>query len=252
MKVVASIRTGQGTSASRRLRHADKVPGILYGGSGQPVPIELDHNALFHALRKEKFHASILDMELDGSAERVLLRTYQMHPYRQQVLHIDFQRVSENTPIHVRVPLHFVGQESSPAVKLSGAMVSHVLSELDVTCLPKDLPEFIEVDLSNLKATDVVKVLDLKLPAGVKPVVKGKENPVVATSTVPGGAAEEEAAAAPAAAEVPATAQKAPPAAAVKAPAAGQKAPAAAPKAPAAAPKAAPAAPAAKGGDKKK
>jgi large subunit ribosomal protein L25 len=246
MKVVASIRTGQGTSASRRLRHADKVPGILYGGAGQPVPIELDHNALFHALRKEKFHASILDMELDGRAERVLLRTYQMHPYRQQVLHIDFQRVSENTPIHVRVPLHFVGQENSPAVKLSGAMVSHVLSELDVTCLPKDLPEFIEVDLSSLKATDVVKVLDLKLPAGVKPVVKGKENPVVVTSTVPGGAAEEEAAAAPAAAEVPATAQKAPPAAAAA------KAPAAAQKAPAAAPKAAPAAPAAKGGDKKK
>ncbi len=246
MKVVASIRTGQGTSASRRLRHADKVPGILYGGAGQPVPIELDHNALFHALRKEKFHASILDMELDGRAERVLLRTYQMHPYRQQVLHIDFQRVSENTPIHVRVPLHFVGQENSPAVKLSGAMVSHVLSELDVTCLPKDLPEFIEVDLSGLKATDVVKVLDLKLPTGVKPVVKGKENPVVVTSTVPGGAAEEEAAAAPAAAEVPATAQKAPPAAAAA------KAPAAAQKAPAAAPKAAPAAPAAKGGDKKK
>lgn len=214
MKVVANTRSAQGTSASRRLRRADKVPGIIYGGKGQPVTIELDHNPLFHALRKEKFHASILDMELDGKGERVLLRTYQMHPYKPQVLHIDFQRVSEDTPIHMPVPLHFVGQENSPAVKLSAAIVSHVLSQVDVACLPKDLPEFIEVDLSGLKSTDVVKVLDLKMPAGVKPVVKGKENPVVVTVSVPGGAAEEETTAAPTAAEVPATAQKAPAAAA--------------------------------------
>jgi large subunit ribosomal protein L25 len=231
MKVVANTRSAQGTSASRRLRRADKVPGIIYGGKGLPVTIELDHNPLFHALRKEKFHASILDMELDGKGERVLLRTYQMHPYKPQVLHIDFQRVSEDSPIHMRVPLHFVGQENSPAVKLSGAIVSHVMSEVDIACLPKDLPEFIEVDLSGLKSSDVVKVLDLKMPAGVKPVVKGKENPVVVTSTVPGGATEEEAAAAPVAAEVPATAQKAP------------AAPAAAPAGKAAA---------AKGGDKDK
>lgn len=214
MKVVANTRSAQGTSASRRLRRADKVPGIIYGGKSQPVTIELDHNPLFHALRKEKFHASILDMELDGKGERVLLRTYQMHPYKPQVLHIDFQRVSEDTPIHMPVPLHFVGQENSPAVKLSAAIVSHVLSQVDVACLPKDLPEFIEVDLSGLKSTDVVKVLDLKMPAGVKPVVKGKENPVVVTVSVPGGAAEEETTAAPTAAEVPATAQKAPAAAA--------------------------------------
>jgi large subunit ribosomal protein L25 len=219
MKVVANTRNAQGTSASRRLRHADKVPGIVYGGKSEPVTIELDHNPLFHALRKEKFHASILDMELDGRSERVLLRTYQMHPYKPQVLHIDFQRVSEDTAIHMRVPLHFVGQESSPAVKISAAIVSHVMSQVDVACLPKDLPEFIEVDLSGLKSTDVVKVLDLKMPAGVKPVVKGKENPVVVTVSVPGGAAEEETAAAPAAADVPAIAQKAPaaaPAAAAK------------------------------------
>lgn len=225
MKVVANTRTAQGTSASRRLRRADKVPGIIYGGKGEPVAIELDHNPLYHALKKEKFHASILDMELDGKGkgERVLLRTYQMHPYKPQVLHIDFQRVAEDQPIHMRVPLHFVGQENSPAVKLSAAIVSHVMSEVDIACLPKDLPEFIEVDLSSLKSTDVVKVQDLKMPAGVKPVLKGKENPVVVTATVPGGASEEEAAA-PAAADVPATAQKAPaaaPAAAAKAPAKG-------------------------------
>jgi large subunit ribosomal protein L25 len=223
MKVVATIRSAQGTSASRRLRRADRVPGIVYGGKGQPVTIELEHNPLYHALRKEKFHASILDMEVDGKSERVLLRTYQMHPYKPQVLHIDFQRVSEDTPIHMRVPLHFVGQENSPAVKLSGAIVSHVMSEVDVACLPKDLPEYIEVDLSGLKSTDVVKVLDLKMPAGVKPVVKGKENPVVVTTSVPGGAAEEEAAAAPVAADVPAIAQKAPPAAAAAPAAKGDK-----------------------------
>jgi large subunit ribosomal protein L25 len=219
MKVVATTRNAQGTSASRRLRHADKVPGIIYGGKGQPAMIELDHNPLFHALRKEKFHASILDMELDGKAERVLLRTYQMHPYKQQVLHIDFQRVAEDQPIHMRVPLHFTGQENSPAVKLSAAMVSHVMSEVDIACLPKDLPEYIAVDLSGLKSTDVIKVLDLKMPAGVKPVLKGKENPAVVTVTTKGGASEEESAA-PASADVPATAQKAPVAAKAAAPAA--------------------------------
>jgi large subunit ribosomal protein L25 len=219
MKVVATTRNTQGTSASRRLRLADKVPGIIYGGKGEPTMVELDHNPLFHALRKEKFHASILEMELDGKAERVLLRTYQMHPYKQQVLHIDFQRVAEDQPIHMRVPLHFTGQENSPAVKLSAAMVSHVMSEVDIACLPKDLPEYIAVDLSGLKSTDVIKVLDLKMPAGVKPVLKGKENPAVVTVTTKGGASEEESAA-PASADVPATAQKAPPAAKGAAPAA--------------------------------
>jgi len=211
MKVVATIRKAQGTSASRRLRHADKVPGVLYGGKGEPVAIEVDHNPLFHSLRRERFHASILDMELDGKSEQVLLRDFQMHPYRQVVMHVDFQRVSADQPVHMRVPLHFTGQEHSPAVKDSGAIVGHVLSEVDISCLPKDLPEFIEVDLSTLKATDTIKVLDLKLPQGVKAVVKGKENPVVVSVTIPGAVVEEEVVAVPVAAvEVPATAQKAP------------------------------------------
>jgi large subunit ribosomal protein L25 len=222
MKVVATKRDTQGTSASRRLRHTGQVPGILYGGSGAAQPIEVEHNALFHALRKEKFHASILDMELDGKSERVLLRDFQMHPYRPLVLHVDFQRVSENQKIHMRVPLHFFGQEDSPAIKLGAGLISHVLSEVDVACLPKDLPEFIEVDLSNLQAHETVRVLDLKMPAGVTPVLKGKENPVVASVSTHGEQAEEEvvAAAPVAAAEVPATAQKAPVAA--PAPAAGK------------------------------
>jgi large subunit ribosomal protein L25 len=215
VKVTATTRNAQGTSASRRLRRADKVPGIIYGGKAQPTAIEVEHNPMFHALRKEKFHASILEMELDGKSERVLLRDFQMHPYKPQVLHIDFQRVAEDEAIHMRVPLHFVGEENSPAVKLNAAIISHVLSQVDVACLPRDLPEFIEVDLSGIKSTDVLKVSDLRMPAGVKPVLRGKENPVVVTVSVPGAQAEEDTSAAPTpAAEVPATAQKAPPAAA--------------------------------------
>jgi large subunit ribosomal protein L25 len=215
MKVVAITRQAQGTSASRRLRHANKVPGVLYGGNAPATAIEVDHNPLFHSLRKEKFHASILDMELDGTSEQVLLRDFQMHPYRPVVLHVDFQRVAADKPIHVRVPLHFVGQENSPAVKQSGAIIGHVLQEVDIACLPKDLPEFIEIDLSGLTAQDTVKVRDLKLPAGVKAVLKGKENPVVVSVTIAGAQVEEDVVAATTpAVEVPATAQKAPPAAA--------------------------------------
>jgi large subunit ribosomal protein L25 len=210
MKVVATTRSRQGTSASRSLRRADQVPGIIYGGKSEPVCIQIEHNPLFHALRKEVFHASILDMDLDGKPERVLLRSFQMHPFKPQVLHIDFQRVAEDQKIHMRVPLHFTGQENSPAVKESGGMISHIQSEVDVACLPKDLPEFITVDLSGLHAHQTIRVLDLKLPDGVTPVLKGKENPVIVSVATRG---EEEVITTDApvvAAEVPATAQKAP------------------------------------------
>lgn len=212
MKVVANKRESQGTGASRRLRHAGKVPGVLYGGKGDAQAIEVEHNPLFHALRKEKFHASILDMELDGAGERVLLRAVQMHPWRAQVLHVDFQRVAEDQKLHMRVPLHFSGQESSPAAKTEGVLISHVMSEVAIACLPKDLPEFIAVDLSELSVNDTVRVRDLKMPDGVAPLLKGKENPVVVAVTVRGEEVVEEAVAAtPAAAvDVPATAQKAP------------------------------------------
>jgi large subunit ribosomal protein L25 len=223
MKVVANKREAQGTGASRRLRHAGKVPGVLYGGKGAAQSIEVEHNPLYHALRKEKFHSSILDMELDGTNERVLLRSFQMHPYRPQVLHIDFQRVTEDQMIHMRVPLHFVKQDASPAVK-GGALINHVQSEIDVACLPKDLPEYIEVDLSELHAHQTVRVLEIRFPQGVKPVLKGKENPVIVSVTMHGEeeAAAEETAAPVAAADVPTTAQKAPPPEAA-APAKGEK-----------------------------
>ena len=211
IEVVAQSRKAQGTGASRRLRIAGKVPGIIYGGKKVAQPIELDHNAIYHQLRNEKFHASILTLALDGSPEQVLLRTVNMHPFRPQVQHVDFQRVSADEKIHMKVPLHFVNAELSPAVKTQGGMISHVITELDIRCLPKDLPEFIEVDLSEVTIGHSVHLKDLKMPVGVEAHVRGAENPAVVTAQIPRAAiAEEEAAAAaaPAAADVPAAKQK--------------------------------------------
>jgi len=187
----AFARTTEGRGASRRMRRAGKAPGIVYGGAGEPQPIELDHNALFHALRNEAFHASILTMKLDGGASKVLLRDVQMHPFRNEILHVDFQRVDENRKIHMKVPLHFVNGESSPAVKISSAIVSHVLNELDISCLPKDLPEFIEVDLVTLDVGHSIHVSALTMPPGVSLVMRGKLDPVVAAAVVPKAVVEE-------------------------------------------------------------
>jgi large subunit ribosomal protein L25 len=221
MKIAASTRNTQGTSASRRLRHEKKVPGIVYGGTAAPVQIALDHNELFHALKKETFHASILELELDGKVQQALLRDYQMHPYKAQVMHIDFQRVDANKEIHVKVPFHFSGAENSPAVKLSKGLVNHVMTELNIACLPAKLPEYIAVDLSALEGGKSLHLSDIKLPEGVRAVVHGKGDPVVVSVALPGGAKDEEtdAAAAPAAAPAPAAGGKA----AAPAPAAADK-----------------------------
>ena len=228
MKFVAFPRELQGTGASRRLRHSGKVPGIVYG-AGEPVMVELDHNALFHALKKEAFHSSLLEMELAGNSQQVLLRDVQMHPFRQLILHADFQRVEANTTLHMKVPLHYSGEEESPAVKLDHCLVNHVVNELEIACLPADLPEFIAVDLSSLKKGTSLHVKDVALPKGVTAVTRGKENPVLVSVVAPAAEAAEAAPAdaAPAAgkgaAGGKAAAGKAP--AAAKAPAA--KAPAA-------------------------
>ncbi len=184
MKFTAVTRKAQGTGASRRLRRAEKLPGIVYGGKVAATPIELDHNEIFHALRKEKFHASILEMVLDGKSERVLLRSFQMHPYKPQVLHIDFQRISADEQIRMNVPLHFVGEEKSPAVTVDKTNVNHALTELLVSCLPDQLPEFITVDLSGLTVDKPVHVSDLVLPEGVTAVLKPEEDPTVASAVV--------------------------------------------------------------------
>jgi large subunit ribosomal protein L25 len=200
MKFVAFERNKQGTGASRRLRNSGKAPGIVYGGSAQPQLIEIDHNALWHALKKEAFHASVLDMELGGAESKVILRNVQYHPFRQLVLHIDFQRVDANTVLTTKVPVHYKGEENSQAVKFEACLVNHVLTELQVKALPADLPEAIEVDLSGLKKGTSLHLNDITLPKGVKVVTHGKPNPVLVSVVAQ---AEEEAApaaAAPAAA----------------------------------------------------
>ena len=187
MKVVAFERSVQGTGASRRLRNSGNTTGIIYGSKDPAIAIELDHNALFHALRKEAFHSSILDLEIGGKAQKVLLRDYQMHPFKPLVLHIDFQRVSATEKVHMRVPLHFINAETSTAVKLQGAAVSHITTELEVSCLPADLPEFIEVDLSGIEVGGHgIHAKDLTLPKGVTLVLHvEQENPVLANARVP-------------------------------------------------------------------
>jgi large subunit ribosomal protein L25 len=200
MKFVAFERQLQGTGASRRLRLANKVPGIVYGG-GTPAMIELDHNALFHALKKEAFHSTILEMELAGKTEQVLLRDVQMHAFRPIVLHVDFQRVDAKTRIVKKVPLHFINEEASPAVKTDKCTVNHVATELQIECLAQALPEFIEVDLGNLTQGHSVHVNDIQLPKGIKVVTHGKPNPVIATAVAPVVEVVVEAAPAPAAPE---------------------------------------------------
>ena len=186
MNFVAFERPKQGTGASRRLRNSGKTPGIVYGGGAEPQLIEIDHNALWHALKKEAFHSSVLDMDVAGTVSKVLLRDVQYHPYKQLVLHIDFQRVDAKTKLHMKVPLHYSGEEESPAVKTDHCLVTHVVTELDVSCMPSDLPEFIAVDLGGLKKGVSLHLKDVKLPKGVSAVIKGgQNNPVLVSVAAP-------------------------------------------------------------------
>ena len=206
MKFTAYERSLQGTGASRRLRLSGKVPGIVYG-AGEPQMIELDHNALYFALKKEAFHSSVLEMDLGGKTSQVLLRDFQMHPWKQIVQHIDFQRVDATTRLRKKVPLHFSNEENSPAVKTDKCLVNHVANEVEVECLATALPEFISVDLGDLVKGKSLHVSDLKFPAGIKAVRHGTQNPVVVSVVEPKVDAVDaaaEAAAAEAAAAAPA------------------------------------------------
>jgi len=202
IEVNATSRTVQGTGASRRLRRDGRVPGILYGGKQQPQAIELDHNALYHLLKVEAFHASILDMNLDGKKQQVLLRHLHMHPFKTQVMHVDFQRVAKDKKIYIKVPLHFLNAEIAPGVKVGGGIISHVMTEVEISCLPADLPEFIEVDLKDLALGHSVHLSELKFPKGTEsPALARGNDAVVATVQIPKVIVVEEAVAAPTAEE---------------------------------------------------
>jgi len=189
IEIIATKRNTQGTGASRRLRKAGRLPGVVYG-SGDAVAIEMSHKDLFYMLRKEAFHASVLTLNLDGKKEMVQLRSFVNHPFRQQVQHIDFQRVVAKQELHIKVPLHFINEENAPGIKTGNGKVSHVMTDLDIACLPKDIPTFIEVDLGAMQVGDSVHVADLKLPAGVSLAGHGEHitEAVVATMQVPRGA----------------------------------------------------------------
>ena len=196
MKVIAFERSVQGTGASRRLRNSGKTPGIIYGGTDLPQAVELDHNALFHALKKEAFHSSILDIEVAGKVTKGLLRDFQMHPFKPLVLHIDFQRVDATQKVHVKIPLHFKGDDICPAVKVGGGVVNHISNEVEVTCLPADLPGFLEVDLSKLEIGQTLHAKDLALPAGVSLSLHVEsENPAIVVARMPLAASATETAA---------------------------------------------------------
>lgn len=190
-EITAQKRTVQGSGASRRLRREEKVPGIVYGGAAAPQTIELDHNTLLLALRKEAFHSSVLNLVIDGKKEQVLLRDTQVHAYKPRVLHVDFQRVDATHELHIKVPLHFLNEDTAPGVKTGGGHVNHILTELEISCLAKDLPEFIEVDIGALKVGENLHVSQIKLPKGVKAVVHGDDQVVVAI-VGKGGPAEAE------------------------------------------------------------
>ena len=171
----ASIRTDLGKGASRRLRREEKLPGIIYGGEEAPVSITLDHNKVNNAADFEAFYSHVLTLNVDGKATEVLVKDMQRHPYKPKIMHIDFQRVVAGQDVHTNVPLHFVNEEKSAAVK-AGGIAEHHVTEIEVTCLPKDLPEFIEVDMAAVEMGQSLHLSDLTLPAGVASVELAKDD----------------------------------------------------------------------------
>ncbi|MEZ2720416.1 50S ribosomal protein L25/general stress protein Ctc [Paenalcaligenes hominis] len=190
MKFKAFARDVQGSGASRRLRRAGQVPAIVYGGNAEPVIVALDHNQIYHDLRKDVFHASILDMDIDGKSEKVILRSVQWHAYKPQVMHVDFQRVRADQAITTRVPLNFLNGDESPAVKLHSQVISQLLVDLEVTCLPGDLPASIDVELGALEPGETITLSAVTLPAGVEYAGASTDpDPALATALQVGGGA---------------------------------------------------------------
>jgi large subunit ribosomal protein L25 len=175
-EIDASLRSDTGKGASRRLRHAEKLPGIVYGGGKEPVSLTLEHKTLAKALENEAFYSHILTLKTGSSSERVILKDLQRHPYRPLILHVDFQRIRADEKIHMHVPLHFIGAEEAPGVKIAGGIVSHLMNDVEVTCLPDDLPEYIKVDISKMELNDILHLSDLTLPKGVESIALNHGN----------------------------------------------------------------------------
>jgi large subunit ribosomal protein L25 len=218
-EIKAQSRKDEGKGASRRLRHASFVPAVVYGAGKDPESIQIEHNTILLAAKHEWFFSSVLDLNVDGKVQKVLVRDWQKHPFKQLMMHMDFLRINENEVVRVNVPLHFLNQETSPAAKTSGVVISHNLTEVEVSCLPKDLPEFIELDLGKLKEGDIIHLSQLTLPADVEiPALALGEDHDIAVVTVmfvqeevdeePEAAEGEDAAAKPAAAKPAGDAKK--------------------------------------------
>jgi len=167
-EINAEVRDTKGKGASRRLRHADKVPAIVYGEGKDPLSITLDHNDIWVKLQQEAFHSHILTLAVDGKTDNVIMRDIQYHPYKRRVMHLDFLRIAMDHALQTTVPLHFINEDIAPGVKTEGGAINHVVTEVEVVCLPKDIPEFIDVDLSELHMGEIVHLSDLKMPAGVE------------------------------------------------------------------------------------
>ena len=193
IEINAKERKSKGTGASRRLRHEGTTPGILYGGVKDAISLEIDTKELFMQFRHEAFHASILTLNLEGKKESVILRDFQMHPVRNNIQHIDFQRINENEKISVKVPFHFINEETAPGVKLEGGLVSHIMTEIDISCLPKDLPQYIEVDLGELAMGESIHLSEVTVPDGVELTSLTDENdPAITSISKPKVVVEEE------------------------------------------------------------
>ncbi|MEA3151692.1 MAG: large subunit ribosomal protein [Gammaproteobacteria bacterium] len=223
-ELIAEFRETQGKGASRRLRHEGKVPAILYGGHSEARALTLSHQKLLIMLDNERFYSTILSLKVGDQTQAAILKDVQRHPYKNAIVHVDFQRVEDNQLIRISIPLHFKGEAVSPGVKSQGGIVSHMRNDVEVSCLPKDLPEFIEVDLSGLSLNESIHLSQLSLPAGVELIALAKEDSAVAAIHSP-RAEEPEPIAAAAAEGVPAAAAPAAAgAAAAPAAAAGAKA----------------------------
>ena len=193
IEINAKERKSKGTGASRRLRHIGTTPGILYGGEKDAISLEIDSKELFMQFRHEAFHASILTINLEGKKESVILRDFQMHPVRNNIQHIDFQRINENEKINVKVPFHFVNEDTAPGVKIEGGLVSHIMTEIDISCLPKDLPQYIEVDLGELAMGESIHLSEITVPEGVELTSLTDENdPAITSISKPKVVVEEE------------------------------------------------------------